>query len=385
MSASRYIKKAFSGYKVLAYPSLVYLGYKVYVFNKNKHGEHPCVKEAVRLLSSDKRVAEMIGEPIELTKVAKATIMSKQQWCNMNFTVSGPAGSLQVGMIGESRNHRQLIDTLVEVAKGNLNEEELKLQGDSPQDFYIPSNEIREDYSNKNLDGRDLKKEDIDPDCQFWRISSLYAKVDDDLALILISNEKKDLVEKLPKFENPMHLSDLDEILKVVSLSKVEGLEDFESDRVGLTMDDLTEEEKEEELEKRRKRKQRSLGQNVLKVRLLSIGVIILGIGGFWMWSKNANKFVAIGNSVLHQRSNFLVSQNEAIQRKFGNFKLMSNVRGNMTETSADFNYEIKGDKVSGWVEVGGTRDEDSKEWKFTKLDVVAENDGKKQKMNLLK
>jgi len=325
-------------------------GYFIARYTNEQRFNNAAVQEAIRLLSANTQIVELIGYPIGLvsTVVGNRAIIS-DQGSSYFFLVRGPRGRLNISLSTEIKSQAEINNPTL------------------AKEFYLPDNELKlmmEELKTKEGEAV-LEKTDIPKNQKFWKIKSLVVDLAPDYQINIVNpNEKKE--NELPKLSNS---SDLQENEK----SRQFLIEVYREERKRKGTDGYIA-KSEEEIEEIRQFKLRETYRKVGYVRFYLFMIAVFGAMGTYIYlMKNKRKKIQ-GSEIQYIMQQFIFN-NHQIKSRFGeNLKFVQTSRGSIIDKTAEFEQDFLATKAFGTVFTKGTYQEKTNTWKIDSIKVGIKN-----------
>lgn len=352
-------------------------GVTVYNFYKQRldsRFQHPMVKEAIKMIESNKDVQELIGVPVSVVSSIRNQGMINEEATSFSFKVRGPRGDLNIELAGISANLEQI--GVTPEAKDYLLKKE-KIEGKVTQnivrhnleelnyvDFFIPDMEqyTKLDYQQTGADFEQNSKqaENIDykltPKSKFWKIDYLYANVDENMRIMMMPNK-----DQRSKLNNSSSF--------ILTRQTLQDLAEEKKQRykcLGILKESYTD----VELAELTKFRTQEVYKNIGYKRWYAIA----GFSFVTMWAYSTlliNKRKPIVNSVLVHKVKDIVNGNGQIKKLMnGKILWIDTTRGALIDQRAEFEIKFYGHNNYGTVKVDSSFDEGLNDFKIQNLKV---------------
>jgi len=223
------------------------------------------------------------------------------------------------------------------------------------EQFNIPAIKILEEV-NRNYKGdmRFLEKIQVPENAQFWKISYIYAKIDNNNLLIVKPKETQ--VESKQKDKNRQEAN----LMKMRKTLKDVYLED--QNRKSVQGRELME-----------KSEQKQRNQDYAKVLLILGGA---GLVSLALRRKFAPKNVV--GSILHNQAIMFIRRNDYVKKELGNnLRFPDQMKESQYFSQSDFELEALGERGKGRFHIFGEYDKENKDWQLRGIEmIITDQDG---------
>ena len=317
-------------------------GYFIARYTNERRFESPAIQEAIRRLSQNPQIIELIGYPLALvSSLVNNRAVIKGNESNYYFLVRGPRGKLNVSLAGEWKTQGEL--------------------GPGDEEYSVPDEELQLMIEEKRtrLGEEGLEKEEIPQGGRFWRVKSLVVDLGPDYRISVLEKEKKEgeqqekqdnTTKTKRRFMGQLYREEMSK-RKTTTGTKTEA-----------------------EIEEIRQFKLRETYRKVGYVRFYLLMVAVFGAMGTYIYvMKNKRKQIQ-GTELQFLMQKYVIGHQIVNKRFGGNIKFVNMARGAIVDGIGEFEQDFMADRGFGTVFTKGTYLGKTNSWKIDSIEVGAKN-----------